>query len=120
MDFFLPTDSHPSVGHLAAHTQTEAMESQNIKGGGWKKVKTNACTCARTHTHTLWKPFKPLRPSIVTTGGRGGGKESHEMIPDMTDHGAAPLELSDINTFLPGCGQVRQAGGRAVRGGDLR
>lgn len=33
------------------------------------------------------------------------------MIPDMTDHGAAPLELSDINTFLPGCGQVRQAGG---------
>lgn len=32
------------------------------------------------------------------------------MISDMTDHRAAPLELSDINTFLPGCGQVRWGG----------
>lgn len=30
------------------------------------------------------------------------------MIPDMTDHRAAPVEPSDINTFLPDCGQVRQ------------
>lgn len=30
------------------------------------------------------------------------------MIPDMSDHTAAPVELSDINTFLPDCGQVRQ------------
>lgn len=61
-----------------------------------------------THTHTFSEPFKPPRFSIVSTGGR----ETHEMIPDMTDHGAVPLELSDINTFLPDCGQVRQ--------GDLR
>ncbi len=30
------------------------------------------------------------------------------MIPDMTAHRAALVEPSDINTFLPDCGQVRQ------------
>lgn len=49
-------------------------------------------------------------------GGGGGGahKESHEMIPDMTVHGAAPLEQSDINTFLLACVQVKEGGGFAT------
>lgn len=30
------------------------------------------------------------------------------MIPEMTDHRAALVEMSDSNTFLPDYGQVRQ------------
>lgn len=61
--------------------------------------------CACTHT-PQWasEPLLPPHSSI----GPSGGRETHEMIPDMSDHTAAPVELSDINTFLPDCGQVRQ------------
>lgn len=64
---------------------------------------------ARVHAHSLWESFSSLFAPLLWVWGKG--KESHEMTPDMTDHGAAPLELSDINTFLPGCGQVRQRAG---------
>lgn len=37
-----------------------------------------------------------------------GRNRNHEMILDRTDHRRAPVELTDINTFLPDCGQVRQ------------
>lgn len=62
----------------------------------------------RTHTQAspLGKP--PSLQSLCSSFRSSGGRETHEMIPDMTDHRAAPVEPSDINTFLPDCGQVRK------------
>lgn len=73
----------------------------------WSDRHTSAehqkCAC----THTPQWASEPLLPPHSSIGS-SGGRETHEMIPDMSDHTAAPVELSDINTFLPDCGQVRQ------------
>lgn len=84
------------------HTPTQAKESQDIK----KYSQTHECMHAHSTLSPQWtsKPLSSLHSSISSSGGR----KTHEMIPDMTDHRAALVEPSDINTFLPDCGQVRQ------------
>lgn len=84
------------------HMNSIAEESQGIK-----KSHT------RAHAHSAQLPSASLqasfRSSLLYRALRGRRRrEAHEMIPDMTDHRAALVEPSDINTFLPGCGQVRQ------------
>lgn len=87
-------------GQNIYHTNAAAEESQGI----------DKYTHAHAHSaHSPQRAFKPLsslHSSIRPSGVRR--RETHEMIPDMTDHGAALVEPSDINTFLPDCGQVRR------------
>lgn len=92
-----------SLGQTGMHKQTPAKESQDIK----KYSQTHECMRAHTQPSPLSEPPSLFR-LFAPLSGPQGGRKTHEMIPDMTDHRAALVEPSDINTFLPDCGQVRQ------------
>lgn len=73
-----------------------------------KHKQWNCRTSQNTHTRALDPlPSVSLQASFVSPL-LYQSSETHEMIPDMTDHRAALVEPPDINTFMPDCGQVRQ------------